>query len=182
MAGAPAIPLPGQPCQPCCDNRRIVAMESFPNVRIKWPYATHLVDPARVRGLLPMVDGHDPGGLVLARVNALGKHRDLETHEGRRMTIFPGDHIVGVLGDRYATDQFEGAGRVQGPIGHIVSIGGVVGQVTSMNVRMVPPTEIEFLGRLCDGSGEPLRMTQFQSLVTGPSAQRPATTILSLGA
>jgi len=87
-----------------------------------------------------------------------------------------------VLGDRYATDQFEGLGRVQGPLGHILGIGGVVGQVESMNVRMVAPTEIEFLGRLCDGSGEPLRMTQFQSLVTGPSAQRPATTILSLGA
>jgi len=157
-------------------------MDAFPNARIKWPYVTHLVDPARVRGLLPMVDGHDPGALVLARVLTLGKHRELETHEGRRMTLFPGDHIVGVLGDRYATDQFEARGRVEGPLGHVVSIGGVVGQVVSMNVKMQPPTGIEFLGRLCDAAGEPLRTMHFQSLASGPATAKPATTILSLGA
>ncbi|MEQ1834560.1 MAG: DUF1611 domain-containing protein, partial [Candidatus Eisenbacteria bacterium] len=82
-------------------------MQTFQNARIKWPYATHLVDPARVHGLLPMIDGHQPGMLVLVRVVTIGKHRDLETHEGRKMSIFTGDVFVGVLGDRYATDQFE---------------------------------------------------------------------------
>jgi hypothetical protein len=157
-------------------------MEPLPNVRIKWPYATHLVDTSKVKGLVPMVDGHDPGALVLVRVVTLGRHKDLETHEGRRMSIFAGDVIVGVLGDRYATDQFEGVGRVQGPLGHILGIGGVFGQVMSMNTRMSAPTIIEYLGRLADADGKPLRMTHFQALPAQPLAHPGATTILSLGA
>src|ERR1043166_6417409 len=157
-------------------------MKPFPNARIKWPYATHLVNPARVKGLLPMVDGHDPGALVLARVITLGKHRDLEAHDGRRITLYVGDVFIGVLGDRYATDQFEGVGRVQGPLGHIIGIGGVLGEVVSMNNKMVAPTVIEYLGRLADGEGQPLCMSQFQSLPAQPLPQRGATTILSLGA
>ena len=100
-------------------------MEPLPNTRIKWPYATHLMDASVFKGILPMVDGYDPGALVLARVVSLGKHRDLEAQDGRRLTIFEGDVFVGVLGDRYATDQFEGVGRVRGSRGHIVGIGGI---------------------------------------------------------
>ena len=156
-------------------------MKPLPNARIKWPYATHLVDPSLVKGLLPMVDAHDPGSLVLARVVTLGKHRDLEARDGRKVTIFPGDVFVGVLGDRYATDQFEGVGRVQGALGHIIGIGGVVGEVVSMNTKMVAPTVIEYLGRLADANGQPLHMSQFQSLPAQPLALATATTILSLG-
>jgi hypothetical protein len=157
-------------------------MESFQSARIKWPYATHLVDKSRVHGLLPMVEGHDPGALVLVRVVTMGKHRDLESHAGRKMSIFAGDVFVGVLGDRYATDQFEGLGRVSGPLGHIIGIGGVVGEVVSMNNRMTEPTVIEYLGRLADADGKPLYMQMFQSVSAQPVTQRTATTILSLGA
>ncbi len=157
-------------------------MDTFQSSRVKWPYVTHLVDKSRVHGLLPMVEGHDPGSLVLARVVTIGKHRDLESHGGRKMSIFAGDVFVGVLGDRYATDQFEGVGRVTGPLGHIIGIGGVVGEVVSMNNRMSEPTVIEYLGRLADASGQPLHLTQFQSLPAQPLARRGATTILSLGA
>ena len=101
-------------------------MDSFQNSRVKWPYATHLVDRSRVHGLLPMVEGHDPGALVLCRVLTSGKHKDLEAKDGRKLNIFPGDVFVGVLGDRYATDQFEGVGRVTGAKGHILGIGGVM--------------------------------------------------------
>ncbi len=74
-------------------------MKPLPYTRSKWPYATHLVDPARVKGLLPMVGGYDPGALVLARVVTLGKHRELEARDGRKLSIFSGDVFVGVLGD-----------------------------------------------------------------------------------
>ncbi len=71
---------------------------------------------------------------------------------------------------------------MQGPLGHIIGIGGVLGEVVSMNSKMVPPTVIEYLGRLADGDGQPLCMSQFQSLPAQPLAGRGATTILSLGA
>jgi hypothetical protein len=98
------------------------------------------------------------------------------------MALYPGDVFVGVLGDRYATDQFHAYGRVQGPVGHIVGLGGVVGEVVSMNTRMTPPTTIEFIGRVADNDGQPLRMQQFQALPPKPSDRRGATTIFALGA
>jgi hypothetical protein len=67
-------------------------------------------------------------------------------------------------------------------VGHIVSIGGVVGQVASMNATSLPPTTIEFLGRLADDEGRPLHMRQFQGLPPETHEYRGATTILSLGA
>lgn len=157
-------------------------MDSYQDSRVKWPYATHLVDKSHAKGLLPMLLGHQPGALVLCRVVTIGKHRDLETHEGRKQSIFAGDVFVGVLGDRYATDQFEGLGRVTGPLGHIIGIGGVVGEVVSMNNRMTEPTVVEYLGRLADADGKALHMTQFQSLPSHPMTSPGATTILSLGA
>ena len=157
-------------------------METLQNARIKWPYATHLVDRSRVKGLLPMVEGYDPCALVLARVVTLGKHRDLEAHDGRRVAIFACDVFVGVLGNRYATEQFEGVARVTSPLGHILGIGGVLGEVVSMNNKMVEPTVIEYLGRLADAEGTPLSLSQFQSLPAQATTHRTATTILSLGA
>ena len=157
-------------------------MQVFGNSRIKWPYATHLVDQARAKSLVPMVDGHDPGSLVLARVLTLSRHRDLESHDGRRVTLFPGDVFVGVLGDRYATDQYLAFGRVNGTVGHIVGVGGVVGEGVSMHTRMTPPTTIEFLGRLADVDGRPLHLRQFQALPAQPAAAQGAPTIFTLGA
>jgi hypothetical protein len=157
-------------------------MDQFENRRIKWPYATHLIDPGKVTGLLPPVEETNPGGLLLARVLTPGRHRDLETHGGRRMALFPGDVFAAVLGHRYATDQFEAIARCSGTQGHIVGIGGVCGEVVSMNTRMTEPTVIEWLGRLAGADGEPLHLSSFRI----PSARVPragfATTILSLGA
>jgi len=89
---------------------------------------------------------------------------------------------VGALGDRYATEQFEGTAVVSGATGHVVSIGGVVGQVASMHVASPPPTTIEYLGRPEDEDGRPLHMRRFQALPTEAPRNRDAVTILSLGA
>ena len=157
-------------------------MDYFQKTRVKWPYVTHLVDRRCVQQVVPIADGRDVGGLVLARVTKLGRHGDLEAPRGRRLTLFPGDVFVGALGDRYATAQFEGAAVVTGGVGHVVSIGGVVGQVASMNSSSPPPTTIEFLGRLADDDGRPLNMRRFQALPLETHESRTATTILSLGA
>ena len=97
-------------------------MEIFDNARIKWPYVTHLVDRSLVTGVLPPVEETNPGGLVLARVLTIGKHKELEAHDGRRMALFTGDVFAGVLGNRYATDQFEGVARCSGGQGHSVIV------------------------------------------------------------
>jgi len=156
-------------------------MNTFGILRVKWPYATHLVDRSRVKTLVPIEFGHDPGALVLARVLEISRHKEIESSCGCKMTLYPGDVFVGVLGDRYATDQFHAYGRIQGPIGQIVGIGGLVGEVVSMNTRMIPPTTVEYVGRLADADGRPLRTQQFQRL-PAPIIAPGATTIFTLGA
>lgn len=157
-------------------------MSDYQANSIKWPYVTHLIDRERFAQLLPVIDETNPGSLLLARVVTIGRHRELESHEGRKITLFAGDLFVGALGHRYATDQFEGVARCSGPLGHIVGIGGVVGEVVSRNNRMTDPTVIEYLGRLADSQGRPLHLRQFQQALPLAATQPKARSILSLGA
>lgn len=157
-------------------------MDSFAGARIKWPYVTQLIDPRMVHGLAPVIEEIHPGSLHLARVVTIGKHKDLETHDGRKMALYPGDVFVGALGNRYATDQFEGLARCSGTHGHILGIGGVLGEVVSTNVRMDPPTVIEWLGRLAGADGAPLHLSNFHIPLAGGTRTATPTTVLSLGA
>lgn len=157
-------------------------MNSYAGERIKWPYVTHRVDHEAIGSVLPPVAETRSGALVLARVTKIGRHKDLENVNGRRLSIFEGDLVAGVLGNRYATDQYEGAAICTGTSGHILGIGGVLGQVVSKNERMPDPTELEWIGRLADHAGRPLELRQFGLRPAAPAGGREPRVILSLGA
>ena len=157
-------------------------MNRFGNSQVKWTYATHLVDRGRATTLVPIEDGHDPGAIVLARVLSVARHKELEMPCGCRQALYSGDEFVGVLADRYATDQFEAFGRIRGRLGQVVGQGGVVGEVASVNSRTIAATTIEYLGRVADADGRPLRTQQFQRLPARPLSGRGAVTLLSVGA
>src|SRR6266850_558522 len=70
-------------------------MEILEKSKIKWTYVTHAVDQEVVTGLAPMSAKTDPGAIVLARVRQVGKHKEVEGVEGRRITLFPGEVIGG---------------------------------------------------------------------------------------
>ena len=157
-------------------------MEFFGNIRIKWAYVTHRVDRSAARGLRPMTGEPDVGAIVLGKVGTIGRHKEIEGVHGRKVTLFPGDVIAGVLGYRYATDQYEGRPIASGPTGHLVSIGGVCGEVVSKNEKMVDPTVLEWIGRLSGADGEPLRLGRF-ALPPAPAHVGPRPrTILVVGA
>ncbi len=157
-------------------------MEFWENIRIKWPYVTHAVQRPSVRDLLPPVYENNPGSLLLARVVQVGRHRDLESIEGRRMTLFPGDVIVATLGNRYATDQYEGAAVCSGTGGHVLGIGGVCGEVVSRNEKMAEPTSLEWIGRLADQNGEAMNLRRFRVSPGIAHANSSSKTVLSVGA
>ncbi len=157
-------------------------MDYFGNIRIKWTYAAQRVDRAVVRGLVPSNGKPDPGRLVLARVTTLGKHKEVEGADGRKLMLFPGDVIAGALGYRYATDQYEGLPIASGPAGHLLSIGGVCGYVASKNEKMLDPTGLEWIGTLADSEGEALNLRRFALKPRRtPTAPRPRT-VLVVGA
>ena len=100
------------------------------------------------------------GDLVVARVVSVGEHDHLENVHGRRMRLYPGDVVVGALGNRYATDFYEGY-LPSGSVAHLLTAGGVVGLVASAHARRGEPTRLEVLGSLADASGVGLSMDEF---------------------
>ena len=157
-------------------------MELWPETRMKWTYVTHRLDTSHAARVVPITADAGPGSVVLARVVSIGKHKDVEDSTGRRRMLFPGDYIVGALGHRYATDQYEGRGTATRTAGHLLGIGGVCGEVVSKNERMVDPTLIEWIGLVADESGRPLDLRQFALPRAHGFAPASARTILSVGA
>jgi hypothetical protein len=126
----------------------------------KWSYVTRgVADRGAV--WLGGVD-REPrlGDLVVARVVSVGAHDHLENVHGRRVRLYPGDVVVGALGNRYATDFYEGY-LPWGSVAHLLTAGGVVGVVASAHVRRSEPTQLEVVGSLVGGSGVGLSLDDF---------------------
>lgn len=101
------------------------------------------------------------GDLVLARVNKIGSHKRIELPTGRRAMLFVGDEIILAYGNRYAPDQYEA--YVPEDIGacHMVAAGGIAARATGWHDRLSGPTEIEPLGLIGDGAGQPVNLMDF---------------------
>jgi hypothetical protein len=92
-------------------------------------------------------------GMVIA-VRALGKkavYNEIEDPVGRLVRVDEGDVLAGVLGSRRALKGY--AGRVpsavkKGDLLHILNMGGVIGECTSVNIELGPPRQVEVLGAI----------------------------------
>lgn len=92
------------------------------------------------------------GDLVVARVVSVGAHDHLENVHGRRVRLYPGDVVVGGLGNRYATDFYEGY-LPSGSVAHLLTAGGLIGVVASAHASRGEPTQLEVLGSLAGAGG-----------------------------
>jgi hypothetical protein len=136
----------------------------------KWSYVTRGVTDRAAVGLGSLDREPQLGDLVVARVVHVNAHDSLENAHGRRVRLYPGDVVVGALGNRYATDYYEGY-LPTGTVAHLLTAGGVVGWVTSAHTRRGAPTELEVLGLLVDQTGRPLSMDGFA--MAAPVPARP---------
>jgi hypothetical protein len=92
-------------------------------------------------------------GMVVA-VRAIGRkttYNEIEDPQGRLVRVDEGDVIAGVLGERRALKGY--AGRVpekikKGDVLNLLNMGGVVGEVTSVNIELGPPRQVEVLGAI----------------------------------
>jgi hypothetical protein len=93
------------------------------------------------------------GDLVAARVAEIGAHSRIVTADNKRLRIHAGDVVIGVFGNRYATDAFEA--EVLGVDNlSLLTGGGMIGTVLSRHREISKPTRLEFLGFLRDSRGE----------------------------
>lgn len=120
------------------------------------------------------------GDLVLARVDKLGKHTQLEQANGRKSTLFVGDEIVVAYAARYAPDQFEAHVPADLSPCHLVAGGGVAARVLSKNAGIAAATEITPLGLLANATGQRLNLAQ-HALEVRPAPSRRPLTIASVG-
>ncbi len=93
------------------------------------------------------------GDLVLARVTQLGLHQHLESADGRRQRLWPGDEVVVAFGQRYAPDQFEAVVPDDLLACHLVAGGGIAARVLTRHAGVKPATQIEPLGLLANARG-----------------------------
>lgn len=146
----------------------------------KWSYVTRPLTAALRDDLQAGAPTASPraGDLVLAQVKNVGVHGHLEDVHGRRVVLYPGDLLVGALGNRYATDFFEGY-LPTGPRTHLLTAGGVIGDVASAHVRRDVPTELEIVGSL-NRQGRALNLDDV-ARPAGPSMPAPGGSVVVVG-
>ncbi len=101
------------------------------------------------------------GDIVLARVEKLSQHKNLQLTDGRRSRLFLGDEILVCFGNRYAPDQYEALipERLGGC--HLVAGGGIAASVTTKSGAVGTATEINALGILADCHGRAFNVADF---------------------
>ncbi|MBK9170507.1 MAG: DUF1611 domain-containing protein [Bryobacterales bacterium] len=126
----------------------------------RWSWACRVLapDPGRV---IPRTaaDGPRAGDLALVEVDQLGSHERITLRENLRLRIYPGDRIVAVFGNRYATDAYEGEVRDIGDLS-LLTAGGMIGTVRSRHRSMGRPTSVKFLGYVADASGHVVNLKE----------------------
>ncbi len=118
------------------------------------------------------------GDLVLAKVLSIGHHARLESPQGRRQLLYPGDEIVVVYGNRYAPDQFEAL--VPDDLGEcdLVAGGGIASVMHSRHARTRNPTRIAPVGLLADWKGKVLNLADFTARLEGSGSPSPACRVI----
>jgi hypothetical protein len=124
------------------------------NGTTRWSWACRVTDLAEIC-LLTREAGGAPksGDLALVEVLEIGSHERITTRDNQRMRIYPGDRIVGVFGNRYATDAFEGEVIDTNDLA-MLTAGGMIGTVLSRHSATKRPTRVRFVGYVCDETGE----------------------------
>ncbi|MDX2034993.1 MAG: DUF1611 domain-containing protein [Blastocatellia bacterium] len=121
---------------------------------IRWSWACRALDLTAAYEIDERTSSAPASGdLVVARVAEIGAHSRIVTADNKRLRIHAGDVIVGVFGNRYATDAFEA--EVQGIDNlSLLTGGGMIGTVLSRHREIGRPTSLEFLGFVRDARGE----------------------------
>jgi hypothetical protein len=166
-----------------------------PNERASRDVVVELLDPELLRRAKPafttrrvprevmrtLVTGRlrpRSGDLVLACVDRIRHQKRVELPNGRKASLFNGDHILVAYADRYATDQFES--HVPPDLGptHLVATGGVASRMLSRSRKVRDATEITPLGLVGDARGIPINLSDFALPPVQVERERPPTIVV----
>ncbi len=92
------------------------------------------------------------GDCVLVKITKVANHSRMFTDDNQYSRVYQNDHIIGVLGTRYATDAYH-ATKIDVANLHMLTNGGLLGTVCDSHNSMKNPTKVELVGYLCDDGG-----------------------------
>lgn len=140
-------------------------------------FTTRTVDLSLVAGL-DRDSAPKAGDLVLARVVSIGHHTKLESPEGRRQAMYPGDEIIVAYGHRYAPDQFEAKVPDNLEECDLVAGGGIASSMLARHSKTRNPTRIQPIGLLRDWMGRTVNLSAFATCKPSPMRGRASARVI----
>jgi hypothetical protein len=131
------------------------------NEMIKWSWACRILDKNNEFKVDNEHNVNEPaaGDVAVFRVSRIGNHGRIVSSDNRKIRIYPGDLIVGVFGNRYATDAFEA--EIEGLKDlSLLTAAGMVGTVKSKHYSVGRPTRLSFVGFLTDMSDHKVNLKE----------------------
>lgn len=140
--------------------------ETFDWSVVPWSWTARGLKQTATRGEYGLLlDRSRPAAadVAVVQVDRLGHHQHLETEWQRRLRLYEGDRLVGVFGNRYATDVYEGRVMEARKL-HLLTTSGLIGTVTCRNRDVGRPTTLKFVGYLADSRGDRVNTKRFRFL------------------
>ena len=126
---------------------------------IKWSWACRLIkDGYYLIDRSPSIQP-SPGDLALFRVKKIGHHKSIITTDNQKFRLYENDLVVGVFGNRYATDAFEGRIRQLDRIS-MLTAAGMIGTVRYKHKKIKKSTKLFFIGFLTDQNNKRINLKE----------------------
>ena len=165
--------IPARPAHPGAQS-----LQQLPPAALahsNWSFTTRRVDRSLPAALLTGDVIPQVGDLLLARVELLGHHGNLQLVDGRRRRLFLGDLVIVAYGNRYACEQFEAEVPQSLATCHLVAGGGIAARALSWHDRITKgPTTIQPLGLLVDDEGRRVNIADFAIGAVTPPRVAPS--------
>ncbi|NJM06091.1 hypothetical protein HC891_07635 [Candidatus Gracilibacteria bacterium] len=154
-------------------------MQYIDRSQVKCSYATRSVPQEQMCTLVALPDVPRAGDLLLTNVVSLGRNTMIEARDCLRTHIFPGNSLIVALGNRYATDHYEGyvPTRLEASC-DLLAISGVCGEVFARSHAVPAPTRLRILGAVGDANGKALNTRDFAMQPEVASSQAQVTLVV----
>ncbi|MGQ0794880.1 MAG: hypothetical protein ACT4N5_01685 [Nitrosopumilaceae archaeon] len=146
---------------PLIDAARLYDELALSSERIKWSWACRILDKSNLKIDTSLPTTPRAGDIVLVRVEQIGYHKSIIASSNKKLRIYDGDLIMGIFGNRYATNALEGV--VEGFENlSILTAGGMIGTVKSKHQDFGKTTNVSFIGFLNDKSNHRVNLKELK--------------------
>lgn len=142
-------------------NNCAISFADNSNEKIRWSWACRILDPGKYIIDTSVDKKPRVGDLVLVKIDHIGYHKSIMMTSNKKLRIYENDLIVGVFGNRYATEAFEGL--VSGADNLcMLTAGGMVGTLKSKHNEIAKPTAVSFVGFLNNDKGKRINLKELK--------------------